>query len=296
VEIKKAYRKLARKYHPDRNPGDKTAEAKFKQVQEAYDVLSDKEQRARYDRLWTAGLNGETAESDGGSRSYSFSWGAGSDGFEEMEADRAAGLFRELFGGRRGPFGTADFVGGSPGSRGRPGTRAREIEAEVSVPFVTAALGGTLQVQYHGQELSLLVPPGAEEGQIIRLTGRAPHRGDLLLRLRILPHPFFRRQGRDIILEVPLSLPEAVLGAKVDVPMVQGDRLTVTVPPGTSSRSRLRLRGRGILGGDQYLEVTVVVPAADDERSRELIREFAHQNPQNPRAGLQWSDDARDSR
>src|SRR5205823_9310819 len=106
------------------------------------------------------------------------------------------------------------------------------------------------------------------------------------LKLRVEPHPYFRREGKDVILEVPLSLPEAVLGTKVDVPTLAGERLTVKVPPGASSGSRLRLRGRGIDGGDQYIETKVVVPAPRDERSRELVEEFARLNPQSPRAGL----------
>src|SRR5947208_678845 len=192
-EIKKAYRKLARQYHPDRNPGDKQAEARFKEVQMAYDVLSDKKKRTQYDQFGTAGLEGG---------------------------------FAGFGGGRAGPGG---FHFEGPG-------------------------GADIEVVIH-----------------------------------IQPHPYFRREGNNIILEVPLSLPEAVLGTKVEVPTIDGTRLTVKVPPGTSSGSRLRLREKGIKGGDQYIEIKVVVPAPKDDRSRELIEEFARLNPQNPRAGLPWS-------
>jgi DnaJ-class molecular chaperone len=110
----------------------------------------------------------------------------------------------------------------------------------------------------------------------------------LLLKLRLAEHPYFRRDGRDLILEVPLALPEAVLGTKVDVPTLEGTRLTVKIPPGTSSGTRLRLRGKGIKGGDQYIEAKVSVPAPADARSRELIEEFARLNPQRPRTGPPW--------
>jgi DnaJ-class molecular chaperone len=133
------------------------------------------------------------------------------------------------------------------------------------------------------------IPAGIDEGQTMRLGGQAPGGGDLLLKVHIRPHAYFRREGNDILLEVPLSLPEAVLGTKVDVPTLDGTRLTVKIPPGTSSGARLRLRGHGIKGGDQYIEVKILVPAAKDERSRELIEEFARLNPQNPRAGLPWT-------
>ncbi len=130
------------------------------------------------------------------------------------------------------------------------------------------------------------IPAGVEDGQALRLQGQAPGGGALRLKLRIQPHPFFRREGKNIVLDVPLSLSEAVLGTTVDVPTLDGTRLTVKVPPGTSSGTRLRLRGRGIAGGDQYIEIKILVPAATDDRSRQLIEEFARLNPQNPRAGL----------
>jgi DnaJ-class molecular chaperone len=140
-----------------------------------------------------------------------------------------------------------------------------------------------------GQVLGVKIPAGVESGQTLRLQGQAPGGGNLLLRLRVEPHPYFRREGNNIILEVPLSLPEAVLGTKVDVPTLDGTKLTVKVPPGTSSGTRLRLRGRGVKGGDQFIEIKVTVPVPKDERSRELIEEFARLNPQTPRAELPWS-------
>ena len=153
----------------------------------------------------------------------------------------------------------------------------------------TAVQGGQLDINVDGREINLKVPAGVEDGQVLRLQGQAPGGGNLLLKLRLAEHPYFRRDGRDLILEVPLALPEAVLGTKVDVPTLGGERLTVKVPPGTSSGTRLRLRGRGIDGGDQFIETRVVVPAPKDERSRELVEEFARLNPQNPRAEVPWA-------
>jgi DnaJ-class molecular chaperone len=150
-------------------------------------------------------------------------------------------------------------------------------------------VGGTIGLQVDDRQLDVKIPAGVNEGQSLRLQGQAPGGGDLLVKLRINPHAHFRREGKDIILEVPLSLAEAALGTKVEVPTLQGARLSVKVPPGTSSGTRLRLRGRGISGGDQYIETKVVVPAATDERSRQLMEELARLHPQQVRTGSPWS-------
>ncbi|HLJ92602.1 MAG TPA: J domain-containing protein [Gemmataceae bacterium] len=288
-EIKSAYRKLARQYHPDRNPGDKQAETKFKEVQEAYDVLSDKTKRAQYDRFGAAGP-GAFRDFTGGAGGPEFQWGPGPGGFQEMDPRQAADLFRQFFGGGGGAV-DMDTIFGQQGprrgrSRGRRAQPTEEAEAEVTIPFQTAAVGGNVSLQIDGRELSVKVPAGVEEGQALRLHGQAPGGGDLRLRLHIHPHPFFRREGKDVILSVPLSVAEAILGTTVDVPTLDGARLSVKVPPGTSSGTRLRIRGRGIAGGDQYIETKIVVPPAKDERSRQLMEEFARLHPQNPREGL----------
>jgi DnaJ-class molecular chaperone len=287
-EIKSAYRKLARQHHPDRNPGDKQAESKFKEVQEAYDVLSDKTKRAQYDRFGAAGPRGGFRDSRGAAGGAEFHWGAGPGGFQEMDPNQAADLFRQFFGGGGGTVDMDSVFGQQAPRRGR-GRRpppAEEVETQVSIPFTTAAVGGTINLQIDGRELSVKIPPGVEEGQVLRLHGQAPGGGDLRLRLHIELHPFFRREGKNVVLEVPLSLAEAVLGTTVEVPTLDGARLSVKVPPGTSSGTRLRIRGRGIAGGDQYIETKIVVPAAKDERSRQLVEELASLHPQNPRAGL----------
>jgi DnaJ-class molecular chaperone len=294
-QIKKAYRKLARQYHPDRNPGDKQAEARFKEVQDAYDILSDKTKRAQYDRFGFAGPEAAFGGA-GGPRGQTFHWGGGGPGgfdFQGVDPEQAAELFSQLFGGRGGTGGAEGmeglFGGRARGGRSRRAPPAADVEAEVTVPFLTAALGGSVDLSVDGHVLGVKVPAGVEDGKTLRLGGQAPGGGNLLLRLHVEPHPYFLREGNDVVLEVPLSLPEAVLGTRVDVPTLDGTKLTVKVPPGTSSHTRLRLRGKGIKGGDQYIEIKVAVPAPKDERSRELIEEFARLNPHSPRADLPWS-------
>ncbi len=287
-DIKKAYRKLARQYHPDRNPGDKQAESRFKEVQAAYDVLSDKGKRSNYDRFGTASPNGGFGGGPGGG----FHWGGGPGGFQQVDPGQAEELLRQMFGGgMEGGFG--DLFGrraaGPRGGRQRRAAPPQEFETEVTIPFLTAAQGGTVNLQIDKHELGVKIPAGIEEGKSLRLSGQAPGGGDLLLKIRIQTHPFFKREGNNIILEVPLSLSEAVLGAKIDVPTIEGTRLTVKVPSGASSGSRLRLRGKGIAGGDQFIELRVMVPATQDDRSKQIIEEFARLNPQNPRAGLPWA-------
>jgi DnaJ-class molecular chaperone len=277
-EIKRAYRKLARQYHPDRNPGDKQAETKFKEVQKAYDVLSDKKKRTQYDQFGEAGAEGGFPGYGPGGTTFHWETGDGSD-------IDPSDLFNQIFGGMGGTAGRR-----TRGARTRrPEPAAEPYETEISIPFTTAALGGSIDLRVNDRELTVKIPAGIEEGKKLRLQGQAPGGGDLSVVIRIQPHPYFRREGNNIILEVPLSLAEAVLGTRLDVPTLDDTRLTVKVPPGTSSGTRLRLRGKGINGGDQYIEIKVAVPAPANDRSRELIEEFARLNPQNPRAGLAWS-------
>jgi curved DNA-binding protein len=274
-EIKKAYRKLARQHHPDRNPGDKQAEARFKEVQEAYDVLNDKTKRAQYDRFGFAGMGGEQGpfHNTGG--------GSGNFEFQGVNPEDLESILGALGGG----FGQA-FRGRGRGRAARP---PESVEAEVAIPFLKAAAGGTVSLNVDGRTIELRVPAGVEEGKKLRLAGQGPGGGDLLVRVKIEPHPYFRREGRNIILEAPISVTEAILGAKVDVPTLDGTHLTVTVPAGTSSGARLRLRGKGIAGGDQFIEIKIVTPKIHDQRSRELIEEFARLHPQNARERTAWS-------
>lgn len=303
-QIKKAYRNLARKHHPDVNPGDKTAEAKFKEGQSAYDVLSDPEKRARYDQFGHAAFEGMGAA---GPRSGASEWSArqaGPGGFENVdfsqffgggveEGEHGAGMFDELLG---------RFGAGRSGRRAGP-RRGADLDASLSIPFATAVLGGPTSVDLAREDgtretLDVKIPPGTESGRKLRLRGRggpgekgAPA-GDLTITVDVQPHPLFRRDGNNLSVDVPISIDEAILGARVDVPILSGTTVSLPVPPGSSSGQRLRVRGKGVPAhgdrpdGDLFVVLKIVVPKTVDEESRQLIRDFAQRNPIRPREGL----------
>jgi DnaJ-class molecular chaperone len=305
--IKKAYRQLARKYHPDVNPGDKKAEASFKEVQQAYDILSDAEKRSLYDRYGRAAFEGMAAagprsgaqewtyrQGAPGAESFDFSefFGPSTTGNPGGEAGNA-GIFEELLGRFRGGGARR---GASMGPR--PG---RNLEAPLTIPFLTAVRGGetSIDLERDGRRESLLVkiPPGIESGAKLRLRGQgepgekgAPS-GDLTIVVDVEPHRYFTRDGRNLTVEVPVTIPEAVLGARVEVPSLDGLK-ALTIPPGSSSGMKLRLRGQGLPAsggkpvGDLFVILKVVGPKNPDEESRDLIRRFGERNPMQPREGL----------
>jgi DnaJ-class molecular chaperone len=294
-EIKRAYRRLAKQYHPDQNKGNKDAEERFKEVQVAYDVLSDKDKRSRYDQFGHAGIDpragGSWTVADGepvdfGDFASVFDLGgAGSGG----ESPFGRGVFEQIFGGRGG---------GGPRGRGhRPG---RDIDHEVSLTFDQAIRGTTLELDMNiegsRQRIAVHVPAGVRDGQTIRARGQGqPGRGgasgDLNVVCRVQAHPYFRRLGDDIYLDVPISITEAALGAKVDLPTVDGIR-SVSVPPGTPSGSRLRLAGLGApdprsgARGDHYAVIKIVPPARPTPEQRQLLEELKRTEPDTPRNGL----------
>jgi curved DNA-binding protein len=292
-EITKAYRKLARKHHPDRNPGDKSAEARFKDVSNAYEILSDKQKRAQYDQFGHVGHGGAPDGPDG----FHFGGGGAPGGFQtNIDPETAQRLFGDLFGAFGGgegghPFG--DILGGRAGgsrskSRARRPQPAPAVEAEITVPFETAAVGGPIELSIGDRQIELKIPAGIEDGKTMRLGGQGPNGADVLLRVHVAPHQYYKREGNDLVISVPLSLAEAVLGGKVDVPMLGGGTATVTIKPGTSSGARMRIRGQGIKGGDLYIEPKVMVPTPADDESRKLIEQFASRNPQRVRTGPPW--------
>jgi curved DNA-binding protein len=289
-EIKKAHRSLARKFHPDRNPGDKEAEAKFKEIQEAFDVLSDKKKRTQYDQFGFAG-----GQAGGGPGGFNWGGGGGSGGFPggfsgNVDPAAAQEIFEQMFGGGgAGGGGFADLFGGGRGRSTRTRRPPEPQMHEIAVPADTASRGGTLSLRVGDHDVEVKIPPGIGDGKVLRVKGQGPGGSDLHLKIRIDVPSFFRREGNDVFLEVPLTIAEAVLGSKVDVPTLDGSKLTVKIPPGTSSGTRrLRLRGKGISGGDQYIDVKIVVPSPIDDKSRELIEEFARRNEQRPRSGGAW--------
>jgi DnaJ-class molecular chaperone len=294
-DITKSYRKLARQYHPDRNPGDKAAENKFKDIAAAYEILSDKQKRAQYDQFGHAGRGAPS----NGPGDFHFG-GGGPGGFtttniDPETAERLFGNLGDLFGGFGGSGSSfGDLLGGAtPGARQRAGRRTRPqppaaVEAEITIPFETAVLGGPVNLTIGDKQIEMKVPPGIDDGKTMRLAGQGPGSADIHLKIHVSPHPYYRREGNDLVISVPLSLEEAVLGGKVDVPMLGGGTATVTVKPGTSSGTRMRIRGQGVKDGDLYIEPRVLVPAPADDESRKLISEFARLNPQRARSGPPW--------
>jgi curved DNA-binding protein len=280
-EIRSAYRKLAREYHPDVNK-DPGAEDRFKEVSEAYEVLRDPEKREKYDRL---GSNWRAGEDVSGASGFGGGFGGGSaQGFGD--GDGFSDFFESFFGGRRG------------GSRGFEGfsMRGGDQEAPLEVTLEEAARGGKRRISLaDGRDFEVQIPPGVRDGQKIRLAGQGGEgasggpAGDLYLRVRIKPHRRFRREGDDLVVEIPVAPWEAALGATVPVPTLDGSA-KVKVPAGSSSNRRLRLKGEGMptpggRKGDLYASVRIVVPKKLEKRERELFEELAAVSRFDPRRG-----------
>jgi DnaJ-class molecular chaperone len=297
-EIRKAHKKLSRKYHPDVNK-EAGASEKFKEVQEAFEVLGDKDKRQQYDQFGTAFPGGAA----GGPRGQTYTWtGAGPGGGGPVDLG-------DLFGGQvdlesllGGAFGGGGFPGAKGGARRRGRAAGENFETEVEVPFQIAVEGGKyeLSLQRDGkiERLTVKIPAGVDNGSVVRLSGQGHPgmgggpAGDLLVRIRVAPHPYFRREGNDLLVDVPITVTEAALGAKVEVPTLQEGTVMLTIPPGTSSGAKLRLRGEGVPDvstkkhGDQYVVVKIVAPQNLNERARELLKDLADAAPQAPRKGL----------
>lgn len=308
-EIKKAHRKLALKLHPDKNPDDTKAHDRFKRVQEAYDVLSDEEKRAAYDRY---GSDFEKI------RGTNYQPGAGGPGFDGLDLE-------QIFGGggrgRAGGGGGAQFNGfndffeqimgggGGAGPAGGPGGRSRRAAApqrgenvrhELDITLQMAVAGGTrefyLQSGSSNEKISVNIPAGVETGSKIRLRDRgqpSPNGGppgDLILLIKVSDHPYFQRVGQNLELNLPISIGEAILGGKVDVPTPAGV-VAMTIPPGSNSGRRLRLKGQGVgtkdgTPGDLIVVLNIHVPPTIDEESQALIEQFSQHNPLHLRDDL----------
>jgi len=278
-DIKKAFRKLAVKYHPDRNPDDKAAEDKFKEINEAYAVLSDPKKKEEYDTFGSSGFHKQYSQEDI-FRGFDFS-----NAYKDMGAGGGEDIFSRLFGGG---FGRG---GGRGGFRAGP-QRGGDLEMEVEVGFRDAAQGAEKQIAFrrNGQreELKIKIPAGVDNGSKIRLTGKGGQGegggpdGDLFLTMRVLPDHIFTRDGGDLFVERTIPFSAACLGTSLDVPTLESDK-RIKVPAGIQPGTRIRLKGCGIkpLGsnskGDLYVKVAVHVPETLNDDQRKLVEELSTQ-------------------
>jgi curved DNA-binding protein len=281
-ELKRAYRKLAMKHHPDRNPNKKEAEERFKEINEAYAVLSDKEKRKQYDTFGAEGFRQRFTQEDI---------------FRGFDFDEIlSGLFggrgkRESRSGGRGGFDFGDFFGGqSPyQNMGRMPQKGEDVLYELTISLEEAASGGEKRISYRKngkvEEVSVRIPPGIVPGKKLRLAGKGMEGrnggppGDLYLQIAIKEHPTFSRDGDDLVVEKEINFSEAVLGTTVEVPTLEGKK-RVKIPAGTQSHTKMRLKGLGIPHfrgegrGDEYVKVIVRVPKKVTEKGKGLIQEL----------------------
>jgi len=307
-EIKKAYRSLARKYHPDHNPDNKDAEEKFKEVQEAHEVLSDEEKRKTYDMFGSAEFRpgGQTTwrkAGDPGGGNYQYTYSSQDfTGFED--------IFKDIFG-----FGGDPRARRSTGGRGAGGTfrdifshasrekpvKGKDLEYQIEIDFDTAIKGGVRDISISRQKLnnvnteklSVKIPPGVSTGSRIRVQGKGESggrgdQGDLYLKIKVKSHPIFKRRHDDIYLELPITFYEAALGKQVDVPTIDGTA-KVSIPSGVQNGTKLRLKGKGVQNikskerGNQYVEVKIVMPDNIKDSDKKIFEELGESNPYDPR-------------
>lgn len=289
-QIKKAYRDLARKHHPDMNQGDKRSEEKFKEIQRAYETLSDPEKKKAYDMFGTTGFGGQRPGGGGSYRQYSrgfpgideifkdiFSQGGGSYG-----TGGAGGSFRDIF-----DFGT------TPQRPRKPGNTRHTV----TLDFETAVKGGEKELLIKSPEggtekIAVRIPAGVKTGSKIRLPGKGEQlnsmAGDLILEIKVLSHPVFRRENDDIYIDLPLTVYEAALGTLLDVPTVESP-VKLTIPPGVGSGTKMRLKEKGVRNlktgkrGDQFVVVQIAMPEEFDKYMEDLISEIKEKYPYDPR-------------
>ncbi len=296
-EVKKAYRKLAMKYHPDRNKGDKEAEERFKEINEAYAVLSDPEKRKQYDTFGQAGFRQRFSQEDifrgsdigdvlrdmGMGDFFSRFFGGGM---------RGGGGFRTYSGGPRPGAGGFDF-GGAFGGQAAPQMRGRDLVYELPITLEDVVHGGSKMVSYRRggnlEKVSVKIPPGISSGKRLRLAGKgepgpgAAPPGDLFIRVRVMDHERFRRKGDDLEVDLEVPFSQAALGGEQQVATLEGKSLSVKIPKGTQGGSKLRLRGQGLprFGssgrGDLLVLVRLTVPQRLSKRQRQLLDELAQE-------------------
>jgi DnaJ-class molecular chaperone len=289
AEITKAYRKLAKKLHPDLNPGDKAAEEKFKKISAAYGIVGDEEKRGRYDRGEIDASGQETQQ-----QRYYREYAGGAEGarYRSSAGFEDIGAFSDLFGDLFGERG-----GARAGAGGRRfSMRGQDAHYRLDVDFLDAVNGTKTRITLPDSgTLDVTIPPGVTDGQVLRLRGKGNpglgegEPGDALIEIGVKPHPVFKREGDDIVVEVPITFDEAVLGGKVEVPTI-GGRVFATVPPGANTGQTLRLKGRGIKSkggtGDQLVKLSVVLPERIDEDLKSFAETWREAHRYDPRRKL----------
>lgn len=292
-EIKKAYRKLAQKFHPDNNPDNPQAEERFKKISEAHSVLGDPDRRAEYDQVRRLGVGGHGRNGDPG----------GFGGFGGMGADGDLGdLLRTIFAAG-GAGNVYETYGGRP--RAHKGV---DLRADVHLSFEDALAGVKTRLRVSGdgksEELTVRLPGGVQDGSVVRVAGRGGAGvaggppGDVLVHVHVEPHAVFRRKGDDVTAEVPISYSEAVLGAKLRVPTPDGNSTTIKIPAGTPSGKTFRIRGKGAAGkagvaGDLLVTVTVQVPTKPTRAVKDIVEHLAEHDTFRDRDALLFPDDVR---
>lgn len=279
-DIKRSYRKLAKELHPDLNPGDERIADRFKKVSAAHAILSDPKKRASYD----LGEIDDAGQPRHG-HAYHRGFGGGQGQDNVFDDGTFSGLFEEMFGGgRRQGF--------------RAAQRGEDVAYTLKVDFLEAAKGAKKRVAIgEDKTLDITIPAGIEEGQILRLRGkgrlgqRGGSAGDAMVEIHVRPHRLFERKGRDIHIQLPVTLGEAALGARIDVPTIDGP-VTMTVPKGSNSGTTLRLKGKGIAGpkggttGNQYVRLNVMLPPSPDETLNDFLERWSADHPYDPRKDL----------
>lgn len=274
AELKKVYRKLARQFHPDSNPGDAKAEAKFKEISEAYSVIGDPAQRKEYDEMRAAGPGPRFNPGAGGRGGQGFP--GGGQGFEDV--------FSNLFGG------------GGFGGFGGP-QRGADLTTSTTIDFIDSVKGATIKLRLNSGETSVKIPAGIQDGQKIKLRGKGQQSpnggpaGDLVIEVNVKAHPVFTRDGNNIRVTVPVTYAEAVLGATIQVPTLGGEPVKLKVSPGTPNGRVLRVKGKGVHSakgeGDLLATIEIAVPAHVSDKAKKALEEFEAQLPsEDPRADL----------
>ncbi|HEY3797660.1 MAG TPA: J domain-containing protein [Caulobacteraceae bacterium] len=286
-EIRRAFRKLAKQHHPDANQGDKTAEERFKRISAAFDLLGDADKRKKFDAGEIDADGRETMRGFSGGNPFGQGGGAGGFRQGDFEGVDLGDILGEMFGARGGRAGPGGGFGG-----GFPPQRGSDMRARVEIELEDAIKGGKQRIAFaDGRTLEVNIPKGAIDGQMLRLKGQgAPGRagpGDAIIEIALRPHPVFRREGDNLVMDLPVSVPDAVLGGKVEAPTPEGP-VTLNVPAGSNSGSTLRLRGRGLPGaqgrrGDLMARLMVTLPDRPDAELTKLAETWRTERPYTPR-------------